>query len=119
MTRLAPADDASDRRDLVRVRRRRRVWAYGTPFAGELAKLGENVKAPIAAIYLLAQGREHRVDEIPRAEALRALMHDVLFFAEDSELVQRVFLAACALVDRVPVRRLTFLPDAGVWELIQ
>ena len=120
MTRLAPADATLLTDEISYVRRDDGAyWAYGTPFAGELAKVGENVKAPIAAIYLLAQGPEHRVDEIPRAEALRALMRDVLFFAEDSELVQRVFLAACALVDRVPVRRLTFLPDAGVWELIR
>ena len=30
-----------------------------------------------------------------------------------------VFHSACELVERVPVRRLTFLPDARVWELIQ
>ena len=118
MTRLAPADATLLTDEISYVRYDDGAyWAYGTPFAGELAKVGENVKAPIAAIYLLAQGPEHRVDEIPRAEALRALMRDVLFFAEDSELVQQVFLSACAAVDGVPVRRLRFLPDAGVWEL--
>lgn len=120
MTRLAPADVTLLTDEISYVRLEDGEYrAYGTPFAGELARVGDNVEAPIAAIYLLAQGPEHRVDEIPRAEALRALMRNMLFFAEDPELVQRVFLGACALVDQVPVRRLTFLPDAGVWELIR
>jgi hypothetical protein len=120
MTRLAPADATLLTDEISYVRLDDGGYeAYGTPFAGELAKVGENVKAPIAGIYLLTQGPEHRIDEIPRAEALRALMRNVLFFAEDAELVRRIFHAACALVDRVPVRRLTFLPDAGVWELIR
>jgi hypothetical protein len=29
-----------------------------------------------------------------------------------------VFDAACRFINRVPVRRLTFAPDASVWELI-
>jgi hypothetical protein len=33
--------------------------------------------------------------------------------------VQSVFLSALELVERVPVRRLTFRPDAAIWELIQ
>src|SRR5580658_1830731 len=45
--------------------------AYGTPFTGELAKLGENVSAPVAALYLLAQGPENRIDPVPVANAGR------------------------------------------------
>ena len=52
-------------------------------------------------------------------EAARALLESILFFAHDSELVGRVFESACEFVSRVPVFRLTFCPDARVWELIQ
>ncbi len=92
--------------------------AYGTPFTGELAKLGENVSAPIAALYLLAKGKENRIDPIPPAEAARSLLANLLFFAEDEELVQQTFHSAFEFVSRVPVSRLTFVPDARVWELI-
>jgi len=92
--------------------------AYGTPFTGELAKLGENVSAPIAALYLLAKGAENRIDPIPPAEAARSLLANLLFFAEDEELVQATFHSAFEFVSRVPVSRLTFVPDARVWELI-
>ena len=93
--------------------------AYGTPFAGELAKAGENLKAPLAAVYLLAQGPENRIDEVSATEAARGLLTNILFFAEDGDLVRAVFQSALQFVERVPVRRLTFVPDARVWELIR
>ena len=92
--------------------------AFGTPFTGELAKLGENVSAPIAALYLLAKGTENRIDPVPPGEAARSLLANLLFFAEDEDLVKATFHSAFEFVSRVPVSRLTFVPDARVWELI-
>ena len=57
--------------------------AFGTPFAGELAKVGENLKAPLAAVYLLAQGPENRVEDVSLGDAARGLLANILFFAED------------------------------------
>ena len=92
--------------------------AYGTPFAGELARVGENQRAPLQALYLLRQGAENRIDEVPRSAAAQALMRHILFFAKDAALVQRVFESACEFVERVPVQQLTFRKHASVWELI-
>ena len=78
----------------------------------------ERPRAPGGGVPAQA-GRENRIEDISTADAARALLRNVLFFAKDSELVQAVFHSACELVERVPVRRLTFLPDARVWELIQ
>src|SRR5580658_4900596 len=75
--------------------------AFGTPFTGELAKRVEN-----------------RIDPIPPGEAARSLLANLLFFAEDEDLVQATFHSAFEFVSRVPVSRLTFVPDARVWELI-
>jgi hypothetical protein len=83
-----------------------------------LARLGENLRAPLAALYLLAQGPENRVEPLSDAEAARALLRNILFFAQDEELVQMVFQTVCDFVRRVPVRRLVFTPDPRVWELI-
>ena len=93
--------------------------AFGTPFTGELAKLGENVSAPVAALYLLAQGPENRIDPVAPGEAARSVLANMLFFAEDEELVQATFHSAFEFASRVPVRRLTFVPDVRVWELIR
>jgi hypothetical protein len=92
--------------------------AFGTPFAGELGKPGENTSAPVAALYLLAKGQENRIDRVSVADAGRELLANMLFFAEDQELVCSAFDAACDFVHRVPVYRLTFMPDARVWEMI-
>jgi hypothetical protein len=92
--------------------------AFGTPFAGELARVGENLRAPLAALYLLAQGPENRVEPMSDAEAARELLQNILFFARDEELVRMIFQTVCDFVRRVPVRRLVFTPDARVWELI-
>jgi hypothetical protein len=67
---------------------------------------------------LLAQGPENRIDPVTPAEAARSMLANVLFFAKDEELVQATFHAAFEFVSRVPVSRLTFVPDARVWELI-
>jgi hypothetical protein len=92
--------------------------AHGTPFAGELARPGENVQAPLSAVYLLLKGPENAIEAVKESEAVRLILENVLFFAHNSELVDMVFEAACDLVRHVPVRRLTFLPDSRVWDLI-
>lgn len=120
ISRLAPADATLLTDEISYVRKRDSGYiACGTPFTGELAKLGENVSAPVATLYLLAQGPENRIDRIPSAEAARALLTNMLFFAEDEELVQAAFHSAFEFVSRVPVSRLTFVPDIRVWELIR
>jgi hypothetical protein len=119
ISRLAPPDVTLLTDEISYVRKQEDGYvAHGTPFTGELAKLGENVSAPVAALYLLAKGSENRIEAIAPAEAARSLLANVLFFAEDEELVQATFHAAFEFVSRVPVSRLTFVPDARVWELI-
>src|SRR5207302_5197450 len=57
ISRLAPADVTllTDEISYVRPSDEGEGYvAFGTPFTGELAKLGENTSAPIAALYLLA-----------------------------------------------------------------
>lgn len=120
LSRLAPPDAHVLTDEVSYVRRMAGGYhAYGTPFAGELARAGENLQAPLEAIYLLAQGRENKVEPVGASEAARAILANVLFFAEDETLVRSVFLAALEMAQRVPVRRLTFMPDARVWELIR
>src|SRR5271156_5893302 len=119
ISRLAPADATLLTDEISYVRKQDEdYFAFGTPFTGELAKLGENTSAPLAALYLLAQGPENRIEAVAAADAGRELLANMLFFAEDQEMVHWAFQAACDFVHRVPVYRLTFVPDARVWEMI-
>ena len=120
MTRLAPANITLLTDEISYLRPSADGYAaFGTPFAGELARAGENCTAPVSALFFLEQGPENRVDELTSAEALRRLMRNILFFAEDHGLVEKLLATACDFVARVPIRRLTFYPDARVWELVR
>jgi len=119
ISRLAPADATLLTDEISYVRREGRNYlACGTPFAGELARLGENLSAPLHTLFLLEQGSENRIEPVAASEATRLLLRNILFFAEDPELVSLVFQSACEFVERVPVRRLIFVPDERVWEMI-
>jgi len=73
----------------------------------------------VAALYLLKHGTQNRIDPVPPGEAARSLLANLLFFAEDEQLVQAAFHAAFEFVSQVPISRLTFVPDSRVWELIR
>ena len=92
--------------------------ACGTPFAGELARVGENRSAPLSTLFLLEKGPENRIGPVGESEALRSLMRNILFFAEDAGLVSQVFESACKFVNQVPARKLIFVPDERVWDII-
>lgn len=120
ISRLAPTDSVLLTDEISYVRRQgERYCACGTPFAGELARLGENAVAPIARLYFLAKGPENRIEPIETADALRMLLRNILFFADDADLVKMVFRSACEFLGSVPASRLTFYPDERVWDLIQ
>jgi hypothetical protein len=119
ISRLAPSDATLLTDEISYVRRHNDGYiAHGTPFTGELARLGQNTSAPVAALYLLAKGNENRIEPVGAAQAARELLGNMLFFADDPEMVHQAFQTACDFVGSVPVRRLTFMPDARVWELI-
>jgi hypothetical protein len=119
ISRLAPPDAILLSDEISYVRRGGGHYqACGTPFAGELAKLGENQSAPLSTLFLLEKGPENRIEQVSSAEAIRLLLRNILFFADDRELVELVFRSACEFVEQVPVRRLVFVPDQRVWEMI-
>lgn len=120
IARLAPSDATLLTDEISFVRKVSDSYmAHGTPFSGELGKPGENVSALLGAVYVLAKGPDNRIDSLSPAEAARAILSNLLFFAEDRDLVAAVFHAVCEFVGRVPVLRLTFFPDSRVWESIQ
>src|SRR5262249_35150747 len=117
ISRLAPPDATFLTDEISYVRREEdRFVACGTPFAGEMGRPGENCCAPLAALFFLAKGRENRINPMEPSDAVRLLMRNILFFANDPELVKLVFRSAFEFVERVPVKRLTFFPDERVWE---
>jgi hypothetical protein len=119
ISRCAPADAVLLTDEISYIRWDGGLYsACGTPFAGDLGKPGENVSAPIAKLFFLEKGADNRIEVLDKAEAIRKLLRNILFFCEGEEPVQQVFDSACDFIERVPVYRLTFVPDATVWELV-
>jgi hypothetical protein len=119
ISRLAPPDATLLTDEISYIRcEEGRYFAHGTPFAGDLGKPGENIRAPLGAIFLLQQGPENRIENVPAPEAVRGVLGNTLFFAQDTALVRAVFETACRIAESVSIKRLTFLPDERVWELI-
>jgi hypothetical protein len=119
ISRLAP-HDAKLLTDEISYVRRRGDWyvACGTPFAGELARVGVNQSAPLGTFFLLEKGPENKIEPVAPAEAIQRLLRNILFFADDPQLVELVFQSACEFASVVPIRRLTFVPDQRVWDLV-
>ncbi len=70
MTRLAPADITLLTDEISYLRPSAGGYAaFGTPFAGELARAGENCAAPVSALFFLEKGAGNRIDELSSAEA--------------------------------------------------
>ena len=120
ISRLAPPDATLLTDEISYVRREgNRYIAYGTPFAGELARPGENESAPLSALFLLEKGLHNSIEPIGTTEAIQRLMRNILFFAHDPELVKLVFQSACEFASLVPIHRLVFVPDQRVWDIIR
>ena len=65
MTRLAPPDVTLLTDEISYLRPNALGYsAFGTPFAGELARAGENCTAPVSALFFLEKGPENRVDRV-------------------------------------------------------
>jgi len=120
ISRLAPPDTTLLTDEISYIRPDGNGYrAFGTPFAGELATPGENVSAPVSTLFFLEKGKENRVENVFRDQAMRSLLRNILFFAEDAELVNLVFQSACNFVENICIRRLVFVPDQRVWETIR
>jgi len=119
ISRVAPSDVAVLTDEISYIRRRPGGYhAYGTPFAGELARVGENLSAPFGAVYFLEKGPVNAIKPIDDRRAARALLRNILFFSHDEQLVKRVFDSAFEFISCVTTARLVFTPDERAWRLI-
>jgi hypothetical protein len=119
ISRLAPQDAKLLTDEISYVQRQgNRYFACGTPFTGELGRVGVNQSAPLSALFLLEKGLQNRIEPLNAGEALQRLLRNILFFAADSELVKLVFQSACEFVSLVPVHRLVFAANQQVWDII-
>jgi hypothetical protein len=120
IVRHAPSDVTVLTDEISYVRRQgNRYVAFGTPFAGDWADVGEPLSAPVAALFQLAQGPDTEIGRLDSPSAVRTLMRNILFFANDRALTRHVLDTACDFAAAVPSFRLTSAPGPQVWEAIR
>ncbi len=84
-------------------------WAYGTPWCGKEG-WQTPIGRPLTALCLLTRGKTNSIQRISSAEAVSALMHQVLLPA-DPVMVAATMRLMDHLVKHVPLYRLACTPD--------
>jgi len=74
--------------------------------------------APLAGVFVLEHAPLHRRRRLESGAALRELRQHLCWPTERPDLLAQAFTNLARLVQEVPVWRLGFRRDAGVWELI-
>jgi len=95
-----------------------RYSAFGTPFWGGLQHAGSNISVPVEAAYILEKSKSVSARRIGRAEAMFALLANIISFTNDPEFARRLFYICDDFTSRVPVYRLRFRPDNSFWRHI-
>ncbi len=117
---LAPDDVAVLTDEIWYVRRKGDQYlAFGTPFAGERSDLGQPGCAPVAALFQLGRGADNEHVPLAASAAVKVLLRNILFFADDLRLTGCILDTACDFVARVPAFDLRFAPDPRVWSTIR
>ena len=74
--------------------------------------------APLAGVFILEHAPAHRRSRLEPADAVRELRHHVCWPTEEAEALAGSFRTLTRLTETVPVYRLAFRRDPGVWNLI-
>lgn len=95
------------------------VWAWATPFYGELGKVSVNAGAPLEMAALLQQAKEHRLIPIPQSELFKQMLQNLFFFPANRFSVETVFDNVERLTASVPGFILHSFPnDETLWGVI-
>ena len=74
--------------------------------------------APLASVFILEHATSHRRTRIAPGEAIRELRRHICWPTENANAMTATFTTLTRLVQEVPVYRLGFRKDPGVWDVI-
>ena len=98
--------------DRVLLRQKDSIWnAYGYPCCGS-SNICENTTMPIAAIVILQQGQNNRIEELSLGQKVRNLVSAMELYLWETEEMERAFVLSQELIKEVPVIKLVCRPDA-------
>ncbi len=95
-----------------------RLMAYGYPFSGSSDDC-ENVTSPVAAIVLLSQAKENRLERLSAVQAIGQLAESVYLQPEHRPDLSAQLDFSVKLMQHVPVFRLACLPDESAVKILR
>jgi hypothetical protein len=117
-TLAAPRPILSDEISALR-RRGDRIYAFPTPFWGDLARGRWVPEGPLARIILLRRADAPSLEPATHAEAVAALLEGANLFETDLESSKkRTLIAQVAALASVPCCRLSFRLPSNPWTLL-
>lgn len=94
-------------------------YVYGTPFMSGFASGGVNIKADLRHIFLLEKDHRNFLMLLDQRRRLKELFQCIVFFGENTNLLNTLFNLCTDIVEEVPFYQLHFLPDRSFWECIK
>ena len=91
---------------------------YSTPFWGEQEIKGKNFSSPLAGVYQLKQSSRVVAKRLPKREAFRKLMGNILYFSQEPFLTRQLFQNCVDFIQQVSVYELEFQKDGLFWGVI-
>lgn len=87
-----------------------RWFAYGTPWCGKDG-INQNVKAPVAGICFLKQGKENRIRRLSEPEAMQKILAQTTYRFKRAEKLDLMLALLDKLVSEIPVYELENRPE--------
>lgn len=92
---------------------------YGTPFMGEFARGGQNCTGDLRQIFLLKKDNRNFLAPLDQGQRLKELFQCILFFGENTNLLNTLFNLCTDIAEKIPFYQLHFLPDRSFWKCIK
>lgn len=92
--------------------------AYGSPYAGS-SGIYRNEKAPLSAIVVLKQGKENILETLSGREAFAEVYPQLALCRWDKQFMEKATDLCLALLQNVPVYRLSCLPSESAVHCLQ
>lgn len=100
------------------------LYAFGTPFFGEMMEGVVNDRAPVGEVFLISANRSLvtgdpcRVADVSPAHSVGELLAQTFLHSLSRDALEALFPILEAFVDSVRIRRLEFTPTPDVWRAI-
>jgi hypothetical protein len=100
------------------------LYAFGTPFFGEMTEGVVNDRAPVGEVFLISANRSLvtgdpcRVADVSPAHSVGELLAQTFLRSLSRDALEALFPILEAFVDSVRIRRLEFTPTPDVWRAI-